>query len=247
MKVVLLCAGYATRLYPLTKDNPKPLLPVGEKPILEWILDKIKELKEVNAVYLVSNHPFSSHFEKWKKGKKFPWPLEVVDDQTCSNEERLGAIGDLKYVLSQKAVGEEDLLVIAGDNFFDFDLRRFIAFSEAMRPHAVIAVYDVRDRELAKRYGLVETDKDERVLKFYEKPENPSVTLASCGIYWLPVETRVLLDRYLEAGHNSDQPGYYMRWLSESDVLFAARMEGQWLDIGDPASYERANALFRKS
>lgn len=245
MKVILLCAGYATRLYPLTKDTPKPLLPVSERPILEWILDRVKEVPNVNAVYIVTNDKFARQFEDWSKEAAYPWPVETVNDKTTSNDNRLGAIGDLAFVLRQKKVGKEDILVVAGDNLFDFDLRHFVAASAARRPHASIAVYDVKDKVLAKQYGLVESDREGRVTAFYEKPENPPTTLASCGLYWLPAETRELLDSYLASGHNPDQPGHYMRWLAETHRLYAVPLEGQWLDIGDHASYQKANEVLR--
>ena len=246
MKVVLLCAGYATRLYPLTQNKPKPLLPVGEKPILEWILDRIVGLQDVEAVYLVTNHQFAGHFERWKASISHPWPLEVVDDQTLSNGTRLGAIGDLNYVLKKKKLGASDLLVIAGDNFFDFNLHKVVACGRTKRPHAVVAVHDVRDREVARLYGIVTVDAGGRVISFEEKPARPASTLASSGIYWLPAEAVVLLDRYLTGGHNPDQPGHFMKWLAEADRLFAIPLEGCWLDIGDKSSYKKANTMFRQ-
>lgn len=246
MKVVLLCAGYATRLYPLTENQPKPLLPVNEKPIAEYILDKLKELEEVTGVIVVTNHKFASHFTKWAEGLNYPWPVEVVDDQTTSNDDRLGAIGDLQYALNQKGVQSEDVMVIAGDNLFDFDLSAFVNFADEKRPSAVIAVYDVKDIVLAKQYGLVKKDDTDRVLEFFEKPENPTTTLASCGLYMLPKEIRGLLDRYLEEGHNADQPGHYMRWLAENEGVFASALEGRWFDIGDLKSYQHADEIFRR-
>ena len=246
MKIILLCAGYATRLYPLTKDLPKPLLPIAGRPMLEWILDQVKLLPGVEKVFIVTNHRFAGHFEKWVHGVRYDWPLEVVDDQTTTNDNRLGAIGDLAFVLTRKNIGAEDLLVLAGDNIFNFELGEFVKFANAKRPHPALAVFDVADRELAKQYGLVRLSNEGRVVEFLEKPENPPTNLASCGIYWLPAQSRVLLDRYLATGHNSDQPGHYMRWLAEQHSLFAASLKGHWLDIGDPISYEKANALFRE-
>jgi len=243
LKVIILCAGYATRLYPLTENMPKPLLPVGNKPILEWILERVQKVRGVEAVYLVSNQKFAGHFETWAAKAKYPWPVEVVNDLTTTNETRLGAIGDLAYVIKTKKVNPCDLLVIAGDNFFDFDLASFVEFGKKKRPHGVIAVYDVVDKELAKRYGLVRTDGDGKILEFQEKPPEPATTLASSGIYWLPRETWSLLDRYITSGHNTDQPGHYMRWLAETAGLFAFSLKGKWLDIGDLTSYQKANAI----
>jgi glucose-1-phosphate thymidylyltransferase len=247
MKVIILCAGYATRLYPLTENQPKPLLPVGGKPILEWILEKVEKIKNVEAVYLVTNQKFSGHFESWAEKKKYPWPVEVVNDRTESNETRLGAIGDLAYVIRTKKLPPDDLLVIAGDNFFDFDLASFTAAGDDKRPHGVIAVYDVGDRELAKRYGLVRTSPAGKIEEFQEKPAQPLTTLASSGIYWLPKEIWGLLDTYISSGHNTDQPGHYMRWLAENSGLYAFPLKGKWLDIGDLASYQKANDIVNQN
>lgn len=243
MKVIILCAGYATRLYPLTENQPKPLLPIGGRPILEWILEKVEEIKDVEAVYLVTNQKFSGHFESWAQKAKYPWPVEVVNDHTESNETRLGAIGDLAYVIHTKKLSPSDIMVIAGDNFFDFDLTAFIKFNNTKRPHGVIAVYDVEDKELAKRYGLVRTSPEGKIEEFQEKPAQPKTTLASSGIYWLPKELWGLLDTYISSGHNTDQPGHYMRWLSENSGLYAFPLKGKWLDIGDLASYQKANDI----
>ncbi len=246
MRVILLCAGYATRLYPLTENTPKPLLPVGGKPMLEWILDRVREISSVKSVYAVTNQKFSGHFEKWAANVKYPWPVDIINDRTTSNENRLGAIGDLAYALKQKNIGSEDLLVLAGDNLFTFDLVDFVKKAQSHRPAGAIAVYDVKDRELAKQYGLVVTTPLGKVQRFLEKPPEPPTTLASCGIYWLPAQTRALLDKYLADGHNPDQPGHYMRWLSDAAGLYAVPLKGEWLDIGDHASYEKANTRFEK-
>lgn len=247
MKVIILCAGYATRLYPLTENQPKPLLLVGKKPILEWILERVQKVQGVEGVFIVSNQKFSGHFETWAKNASSPWPVEVVNDHTTSNETRLGAIGDLAHVIKTRKIDPCDLMVIAGDNFFDFDLVSFTDFGQKKRPHGVIAVYDVKDKELAKRYGLVRTAADGKILDFQEKPEKPNTTLASSGIYWLPKDIWGLLDRYISSGHNTDQPGHYMRWLAENSGLFACSLKGKWLDIGDLASYQKANDIVKST
>ncbi len=244
MQVILLCAGYATRLYPLTQNQPKPLLPIGNRPILECILDRVKLVSGVERILIVTNHQFAGHFEKWRANVKYPWPIEVVDDLTTSNDNRRGAIGDIVYTLKTKQIANEDLLVIAGDNLFDFDLSHFIEFSEKKRPNPVIAVYDVKNLDLAKQYGIVKINAAARVEQFLEKPQVPPSTLASSGIYWLPKETSALLDRYLKEGHNPDQPGHYMRWLAQTQSLFAFPLEGVWYDIGDLNSYQKANTQF---
>lgn len=245
MKVVLLCAGYATRLYPLTQDQPKALLPIQNRPILEWILEELRQVQDIDGVYVISNDRFAQAFSNWTDALQFPWRVEVVNDKTTTNENRLGAIGDLAFLLRQKNIGSEDLLVIAGDNLFNFDLEAFITFSKSKRPSPVIALYDVQSLELAKRYGLVKKSDDGRVLEFYEKPANPRTTLASCGLYWLHKEIRAFHDKYLEDGNNPDQPGHYMRWLAKNTGLYSLSLKGMWFDIGDLESYRKANEVFR--
>ena len=134
-------------------------------------------------------------------------------------------------------------MVLAGDNLFDFNLKDFVTQAKTKRPHGVLATFDVKDRELAKQYGLVKLAADGKITAFYEKPKDPPTTLASCGIYWLPAETRVFLDRYMQEGHNADQPGHFMRWLAENDKLYGASLTGRWFDIGDLESYNKANSL----
>ncbi|MFZ5802167.1 MAG: nucleotidyltransferase family protein [Candidatus Omnitrophota bacterium] len=246
MKVIVLAAGYATRLYPLTEGRPKALLPVGGRPILEHLLDRLTLLPVITGVIIVTNHRFAGPFGSWAKMiRKYPWRIEVVDDHTSSNENRLGAMGDLAFTIRQKKIVHEDLLVLAGDNLFDFDLLPFHAFGIRNRPHACVAVFDVRDKLLARRYGLVRLAGDGKVLEFMEKPEQPATTLASCGIYWFPDEVCVLLDRYLAGGHNADQPGHFMRWLAENDAVYALALNGMWYDIGDFESYRNADIAYR--
>jgi glucose-1-phosphate thymidylyltransferase len=245
MKVILLCAGYATRLYPLTQHQPKALLPVSGRPILEWILDKLREVEGVDTVYVVSNDRFAGAFQTWAERLKYPWPVRIVNDGTTTNENRLGAIGDLQFVYRSESIATEDVMVIAGDNLFTFDLKKFTDHSRSLRPEAVIAIYDVKNRELARQYGLVKINEQGKVLEFFEKPKDPPTTLASCGIYWLPSEARPLLDKYLSEGNNPDQPGHYMKWLAQQNRLHSSNLEGLWFDIGDLESYHKANEVFQ--
>ncbi|MBI4115882.1 MAG: nucleotidyltransferase family protein [Candidatus Omnitrophica bacterium] len=245
MKIVLLCAGYATRLYPLTKDQPKPLLPISGKPLLEYLLEELKELSLVDGIYLVTNGRFYPHFEKWASGKRYPWKIEVVNDGTKTNETRRGAIGDLLFVVERFKI-HDDLGVFAGDNFFQFDLRGFKEFAESHRPHTSIGVVNVESVELAKRYGIVRADEERRIIDFYEKPEKPPSTLASTGVYWFSKESLDLLDRYVEEGHNADRPGDYICWLVKVDRVYAYPFEGKWFDIGDLASYQQAEIFLKK-
>ncbi|MSR77408.1 MAG: nucleotidyltransferase family protein [Candidatus Omnitrophica bacterium] len=247
MKVILLCAGYATRLYPLTKDRPKALLPIQDRAILDWILDYLKPVQDIDGIYVVTNHRFAEAFGDWASAASYPWPIRVVDDGTTTNENRLGAVGDLQFTLTSQGIQNEDLLVVAGDNLFDFDVKSFVTFGKTKRPYPAIAMYDVENRELAKQYGLVLCGPDSQVSQFLEKPQDPPTTMASCGLYWLPKETCVLLDKYLSGGHNPDQPGHYMRWLAETHRLYAVSLKGCWFDIGDLQSYQKANEVYQKN
>lgn len=243
MKVILLCAGYATRLYPLTENQPKPLLPVGGKPMLEYLLECLKPISSVDGIFLVTNDRFHSHFEKWAGTLRCPWKVEVVNDGTRTPEERLGAIGDLVFVL-QKFKIRDDLAVFAGDNLFGSPLEDFLLFAGSHRPHASLGVVDVGDRELARQYGIVRLDSDRRIAEFLEKPANPPSTLASTGAYWFPQEGIEFLDRYLREGHNADRPGDYITWLLKTDRVYAYPFTGQWFDIGSLDSYQEADRYF---
>lgn len=245
MKAVLLCAGYATRLYPLTQNQPKPLLPVGGRPLLEYLLEKIERLSSVDKVFLTTNDRFYPHFKAWARAKRYPWKIEVVNDGTSSNESRLGAIGDLAFVIRKHKI-EDDLGVFAGDNLFLSELDGFLSFAESHRPHTSLAVVDVKKRELATRYGIVLADASHRVSKFLEKPADPPATTASTGVYWLAKEGLNLLDRYIREGHNADRPGDYIHWLVEVDRVFAYPLTGKWVDIGDPDSYRKADRMMLK-
>lgn len=245
MKAVLLCAGYATRLYPLTKNQPKPLLPVGGKPILDYLLEKIERVQSVDQVFVVTNDRFYPHFEAWAKTKRWPWKIEVVNDGTSTNETRLGAIGDLTLVV-KKFWLRDDLGVFSGDNLFLSGLKSFIAFAESHRPHASLGVVDVGDRERARQYGIVRVDGEKKIVEFLEKPKEPPSTLASTGAYWFPQENLNFLDRYIHEGHNADRPGDYISWLVKVDHVFAYPFEEKWFDIGDLNSYREADRVLQQ-
>jgi glucose-1-phosphate thymidylyltransferase len=245
MKCVVLGAGYAVRLYPLTKDKPKPLLPVGGRPLLERILDRVLEVPELDQVYIVTNHRFVSHFYYWLRDYQGrmprPVPIEIFDDMTLSNEDRLGAIGDLDFVVRNGKI-DDDLLVVAGDNLLMFDVREFVKFGRSKG--CAIAVKDVKTRPLARLYGVVSLDSQGRVVEFEEKPPEPSSTLISIGLYYFGREYVPLIRTYLEEGHNKDQPGNYVQWLQERVPTFGYAIKGQWFDIGNIEQYNQANEAF---
>lgn len=236
MKVLIMAGGYATRLWPITKDNPKALLPVGNKRIIDYILEKTSELEF--PVYISTNRFFEGHFRSVAK----EYGVELIIEDTFHEEEKLGTIGAIRNAIEE--VGLDDYLVIAGDNLFSFSLKDFLSrFSDK----TLIAVYDVGDFELAKRYGVVVLEGD-KVVSFEEKPLEPSSTLVSTGVYAFPKRVMGLVDEYLQNG-NRDSPGYFVQWLLErGEEIVAYRFSDYWYDIGSADSYlEALKTLLRES
>jgi glucose-1-phosphate thymidylyltransferase len=235
MKALILAAGYATRLRPLTESIPKQLLPIGGRPMVDWILDKIRET-DVEEIHLVTNHRFAAAFERWAPGD-----VTVHDDGTTSNDDRLGAIGDIQFVGL-----DDDLLAIAGDNLFEYSLRDYLDFWRMKDGASCVAVHDVGDPELAKQYGIVEVDADGRITSFVEKPENPATTLCATATYIFARDHVRLVDTYLAEGNPPDQPGNLVAWLQAREPVYAYRFEGDWWDIGDHAQLLEADNLMRR-
>jgi glucose-1-phosphate thymidylyltransferase len=247
MKALLLAAGYATRLYPLTIDKPKPLLPVSGRPVLEFILDMVNPLEEIDTIFVVTNDKFHNDFKEWKKGYKSPKRIAIVNDGTKTNQDRLGGTGDIEFVVKKERI-EEDLIVIAGDNLFKSDLRKFINFSISKRPSISLGLHDVRDLGLAKKYGIVSLDEDNKVTEFVEKPANPRSTLAAMCLYFFPKDNLRAIEEYLESETPKDAPGYFLEWLYKKEPVFGyVFKDKKWFDIGDNKSYEDAKRAFTKS
>lgn len=244
MKVILLCAGYATRLYPLTKDKPKPLLTVAEKPIIGYLLDGLSAIDEIETIYIVTNDKFASHFTEWAHSFSYSKEIVIVNDHTLNNEDRLGAIGDIDYTIEQNHI-DDDLLIIAGDNIFDLDLKDFLSVARSREPHATIAAYDVKDTTLARQYGLVKIDDSGMVIDFQEKPQDPQTTLASLGLYFYPRGLVALIEAYIQEGNNPDQPGNFVAWISKRESVYSYVFDGVWFDIGDFDSLKNANTHFK--
>jgi glucose-1-phosphate thymidylyltransferase len=235
MKALILAAGYATRLRPLTDSIPKQLLSVGGRPMVDWIVDRIVETT-ADEIHLVTNARFAANFERWAEDKD----IQVHNDGTISNEDRLGAIGDINFVGL-----DDDLLVIAGDNLFDYSLADYESWWR-QRDGSAIAVLDVHDRELAKKYGIVDVDKDDRVIGFVEKPVDPPTTLCATATYFYDREHARLVELYLEEGNPPDQPGNFVAWLYPRAPVYAYRFPGEWHDIGDRDQLLEADNRMRR-
>lgn len=245
MTVLILAAGYATRLYPLTLDKPKPLLEVGGKPILEHIFEKIGRLDKVNKCFIVTNQKFFGNFKEWAKGYKFNAPIEVINDETTTNENRLGAIRDIEFVIKREKIDDE-LLVIGGDNLFEFDLKAFAEFAGARRPNSSLALFDIKDIQKAKIYGVAKIDSSGKVVDFREKPPAPESTLIATCVYYFPREKLRLFTEYISLGNGQDAPGNYIKWLSEKGQMYGFVFKEAWYDIGDIESLEAADKKYKK-
>jgi len=244
MKAIILAGGYATRLQPLTDDLSKCLLPVGGKPVVDWILERIREVEEIDEVHVVTNSRFAQDFEHWAMFKD---GVTVHDDRTTSNEDRLGAIGDVAFTLDQAGIVDDDVIVIAGDNLFDYDLQDYVDFWRSKGVASAVAVRDVGDLRLASQYGIVALDDDDRVVEFVEKPAEPTSTLAATATYIYHREHLPLVSRYLAEGNPPDQSGSFFEWLRSREPVYGYWFTGIWLDIGDKEQLLAADNMLRRA
>jgi glucose-1-phosphate thymidylyltransferase len=245
LKVIILAAGYATRLYPLTLTQPKPLLPVAGKPMIEYVLDNLAPIGGLERIYVVTNAKFAGHFQQWSDGyraSKAKLDFTIVNDGSTDDSNKLGAIGDLNLVLTRERV-EDDIIVVAGDNLFSQPLSEFGKFCRA-RNTPVLALYDVGDLEQIKKYNSIQVDGDGRITFFEEKPKNPTSTLTGIALYFYPRASLPLVKQYITEGNNPDQPGRLVQWLYPRVPVHTWRVPGLWFDIGSKETLEEANRLF---
>jgi len=242
MKAIVLAAGYATRLYPLTLTVAKPLLPVGGRPMLDHLMDRIDEVDEIDAVHVVTNGKFAASFEIWAARRE---DVVVHDDGTTSEDDRLGAIGDIAFVVERAGLDTDDLFVVAGDNLFDFALSDYVAWWRGKGEASAVALHDVGDLALARRYGVVGLGPNERVESFEEKPEEPRSTLAATAAYLYHRAHVPLVRTHLAEGNAPDQPGRLLGWLAAREPVYGYRFSGDWRDIGDAAQLLEADNRLR--
>ncbi|MFB6254720.1 MAG: sugar phosphate nucleotidyltransferase [Halobacteriaceae archaeon] len=233
MKAVVLAGGYATRLWPITKNRPKMFLPIGDTLVIDRIFEGLENDDRISEIFVSTNERFADKFENHLKESPYEKPTLSVEE-TTEEAEKLGVIGALHQLITREGIAE-DLIVVAGDNVISFDLSDFIDFFETKQGSA-LAAYDVGDRERAKSYGLVELADDE-VINFQEKPDEPKSTLISIACYGFPAETLSLIGDYLASGENPDEPGWFIQWLQDNHRVHGYTFEEAWFDIGTPASY----------
>jgi len=243
MKAIILVAGYATRLYPLTLDTPKALLPIAGKPIIDYITDEINTIADVDEIYVVSNHKFAKNFADWANSKNNLKNIEVLDDGTTSEESRRGAIGDIMFAIDQKNI-DDDLLVVAGDNFFTYKLADYYDYFKKVNKDCV-CVKEFNDKEMLKHFGVAVLDENKKVIDFQEKQENPKSNKVVYAVYIYKKETIPLFKEYIKQGNKPDAPGYFIQWLFKVKDLYAYEFtKGDCFDIGTHKAYNEIKERF---
>ena len=241
MKCLILAAGYATRLYPLTENFPKPLLTVGDKTILDWLVDDIDTAGEVDEYVVISNHKYAHHFEAWAKGKQ--QKITVVDDGTDTNETRLGAVKDIQFAIDKLNL-DDDMLVIAGDNVLDFSLIKFIVYAKEKQTSCIMRYYEPDVRKLLK-CGVVTIDDNDKILNMTEKSPTPATHWCCPPFYYYTKADTALVKKGIESGCGTDAPGSYIAWLCKQSTVHAMEMPGRRYDIGNLESYEQVQKEYK--
>ena len=239
---IVLAGGYAKRLWPLTQKIAKPLLPVAGLPILNYVVNKLIQLDDVDEIVISINKRFESQFKNWLKKYRFKNVWLRVED-SLREEEKPGAIKAISETL--KDVDSKEYLIIAGDNFFTSDLKDFIRYYRKKKS-STIALYDVKNVKLAKEYAVVKLNRKGRIISFIEKPKKPESTLIGTCIYLLPDKSLKKIYKYLDEGLSPDSPGHFIGWLTSKEKVYGYRLEGYWVDIGNLASYAEANRFVNR-
>ena len=245
MKLIVLGAGYATRLYPLTLNHPKPLLAVAGKPMIEHVLDNATPIPEIDHVFVVTNEKFAPHFQRWADAyvsKHTSAPITIINDHSTDDANKLGAIGDMNLVLNQVHM-EDDIIVVGGDNLFSQSLEAFGNYCRKCNA-PVTGVYDVGDLDEIKKYNAIEIEDQDRITFFEEKPTNPKSTLTGIALYYYPRTALPLIRQYIAEGNNPDQPGRLVQWMYSRTPFYVWRVPGIWFDVGAKETLEEANRIF---
>jgi glucose-1-phosphate thymidylyltransferase len=245
MRILILAAGYGTRLYPLTLETPKALLSINKKPILNHLLEKIDNLKrttKIDEIVIVSNDKFHKKFLSWRRGYN-RLGIKILNDGSTAPDNRRGAIRDIELGIRNCL---DDWLIFGSDNLFDWELKSFVTFSLSRSPYPTVGIYDVKKKKMANQLGIVEVSKTRVIKEFWEKPKRPRTTLIATCIYFFPKESLKFIDEYLKMYGTSDMIGQYIGWLVNKTKVYAFLFKGNWIDIGSNNSLREAERLFKK-
>lgn len=244
MKCILLCAGYATRLFPITKNFPKALLEIEEgKPLLNYIVEEVNTIPEIDEIYLVTNDRYAKHFEEWSIALNNEKPISIYNDHTTSNEDRLGAIGDINYVVNRANI-QEDVIIIAGDNLFTYSLKGVIDYyHEKQGP--VVCSTEIDDIQILRQFAVAELNENDQIVNLIEKPQTPPSNIAVYATYVYPKEILDQIRIYLEEGNNPDAPGYFVEYLYKKMPVYAYRFQGECYDVGTHEALDKVRTLYK--
>ncbi|MCM8799189.1 MAG: nucleotidyltransferase family protein [Candidatus Omnitrophica bacterium] len=245
MEALILAAGYAKRLYPLTKDYPKPLLEIGKQPIIDHIVHKLENTDSIKKIWVITNNKFISYFRKWLRERNFRKSIELINDRTSSYKKRRGALGDIDFVIDKKGI-RDDLIIVGGDNLFSEKLDGFISYVDKKRRYFVVGLYKLKEKRKAIHYGVVRIDKTKKIVDFEEKPLKPKSNLVCMCLYYFPKDKLFLLKKYLkEEKKNLDATGHFIDWLYRREKVYSYKFRGIWYDIGDHNVYKEAGKSFK--
>jgi glucose-1-phosphate thymidylyltransferase len=238
MKAIILCAGYAVRLHPLTLDKPKALLEIKGRPILDYITDSLEKVKKIDEIYVISNAKFYNQFVSWKKSRKLNENIFILNDGSLCNEDRVGGIGDLLFSIKEKTIND-DFIVILGDNYVNFDLNKLVSFFDLKKGFS-IGLCNINNFEEAKKFGVIKIWNGE-IISFVEKPKNPESTLVSTGIYIFSKENIPEIEKYIHEHGPRGGPGYLIDFLRKKEKVYGLELNGFWYDIGSIETYNKVN------
>ena len=243
IKAVVLAGGFATRLYPVTQALPKPLLPVGGRPVIDYIIENLEKCDCVDEIIVSTNKRFENHFRNWLEDLNCTKKIRIVVEDASDETQKLGTIGALNFLIDSQKL-QDDCLIIGGDNVFDFEISEFVNYYRQVKK-PVIALYDIKDLEKAKKFGVV-CVKDNKVVDFAEKPSEPPSSLVSTCCYIFPKDVLTLIPKYLEESKQNDAPGYFISWLKGMEETHAFVFDNQWFDIGDMNALADANKFMEE-
>lgn len=240
MKAIMLVAGYATRLYPLTENKPKGLLPLAGKPIIDYTFKKLEEITEIDEAILVSNHKFYKHFFSWGKSYKGRIKITVLDDQTTCNEDRLGAIGDMQFAIQTCGIKDE-IMVLVSDNYFTYSLKDYFDYYKKVDTDCILGTEFTDLEYLGKNFAVATVDDDNIVTSLVEKPGVAKSNIGVYATYIYKKDTVKLIKQYLDEGNSKDAPGNFPSWLYKRKPIHLYRFNGECYDIGTVKVYNELN------